>query len=591
MRCLPVALPGFLIVSVLGAWTLAQQAALVPTVTLDRSVHFSAPDETDIEAQAGMYQIESAGESRLRLTPVAGGPALVIQAMTTTHTETLESPVALSVIVDEGTQHVVLLLPNKSALDAPGSLTGIRSRGGGLLQPLTALQLKQTTGERLLVPVPGAPTAPIPINPGVGATITSPTVRFQWQLSSSPSANSRYEICVAELNQPCSSPYAVNIKLSGVLLPDPLPKMPLGIGPRPGDPGFERQAGTSGTTPLYSHGVTLPFAFQGKRLQWSVIACVPNTSQTAFIGQPPENCSSSAPRPVTWMLPAPTLSLPAEDIVLPVVIRKGFEIYPASHTDILSLWYHELTQPSFVWTYPNQQGVDHFLVCISKPNVACPAQPTVQPSVVVALVRGALGFTLPQGLSPFMGQTLHWTVAACNAALGCVYQQQYRRLRIPLLIGSFISIYEVTQNAKCKNCHEMHRENATYLRHIQLGRFTRQDNPSGQVVGGMRNKCQTCHTASTGFTKFWSAPDYQRSFEQPLSYGFCSALKAEPVLSKGGVEHLRRDDLILWAVDRIPGLGRVRWQQTVDTWVNRGAPCPCDGTKGPKCDVYGQFTP
>lgn len=552
---------------------------------LDRSVHFLTPDGTDIEVPAGTYQVETAGETRLRLSPVAGGAALLIRAEQTTHTETVESPMALSVTMDEDITHVLLLMPDKTALDALGSATGIRSRAD-LSRVLTAKQINQAAEYQLLIPNPGAPPAPIPVSPQAGALMTTPSLRVQWQLASTAQTNTRYEICVSEQNQACSGPNAVVFKLSGTLVPDPTPAPRLGIGPRPGSPDFERQSGTSSGTPVYSHGMMLPFQFQGKRLQWSVVACVPNTSQaTTFIGQTLELCTPSAPRPITWALPSPMLGSPADNTVLPIVIQ------PISNLPTL-------TQPSFAWAYGNQQGVEYFLVCVFKAGVPCPGQPTVQRYVVVALIQSALGFNLPQGVSAFMGQTLYWTVAACNAALGCSYQQQYRRLQVPIVDGSFDSIYEVTQNAKCKNCHQMHLENETYRRHVKLGRFTRDEIPPSAVDGVLREggrltettkKCSNCHTSATGFTDEWRAPvrmfglPGDDSFNQPIDGRLCDQFKAESPLKRGGQAHLLNDANILWAVGRIPGLGRARWQQKVDAWFSAGAPC------GPR--PRGQFTP
>ena len=70
---------GLLIGCLLGGWALAQQTTALPTITLDQSVHFLAPDETDVEAQACMYQVESAGEMRLRLSPHGGGMPLLMR--------------------------------------------------------------------------------------------------------------------------------------------------------------------------------------------------------------------------------------------------------------------------------------------------------------------------------------------------------------------------------------------------------------------------------------------------------------------------------------------------------------------------------
>jgi len=126
----------------------AQQAVPVPAVMLERSAHFTSPDGTDIEAPAGAYLVESPGESRLLLNPTAGGPSLVIQARSTTHTEAVDSPVVLAVTADEDRTHLILLLSDQTALDAAGSLTTVRSRAAQAPQ-LSPVQIKQAYSSQL----------------------------------------------------------------------------------------------------------------------------------------------------------------------------------------------------------------------------------------------------------------------------------------------------------------------------------------------------------------------------------------------------------------------------------------------------------
>jgi hypothetical protein len=130
-----------------GAGVLAQQAAPPPTVTLDRSVHFTSPEGNDVEAPAGTYHVEPERESRLRLSASDGGVAFLIQAQSTTHTEALELPIALIVATDEDTSHVVLLMPDHTALDAPASTRAVRSRAA--LSPLPAPHIKQAYSSQL----------------------------------------------------------------------------------------------------------------------------------------------------------------------------------------------------------------------------------------------------------------------------------------------------------------------------------------------------------------------------------------------------------------------------------------------------------
>lgn len=127
---------------------LAQQAATLPTVMVDRSIHFSNPEGSDVEIPAGTYHVEPEGESRLRLSASDGGSTLLIHAQPTTHTEAIESPIALTVASGEDTSHILLLMPDQTALDATGSSSAVRSRAA--LAPLPAPHIKQAYSSQLV---------------------------------------------------------------------------------------------------------------------------------------------------------------------------------------------------------------------------------------------------------------------------------------------------------------------------------------------------------------------------------------------------------------------------------------------------------
>jgi hypothetical protein len=104
-------------------------------ITLEKSVHFSAPDGADVLAAPGRYDVDSVDEATLRLTPAegAGGVSpLIVAAMTLPHEEPIESRVALSVPNGKDEHHVVLLMPDGKGLDAGGTYSGLRSRGGSI---------------------------------------------------------------------------------------------------------------------------------------------------------------------------------------------------------------------------------------------------------------------------------------------------------------------------------------------------------------------------------------------------------------------------------------------------------------------------
>lgn len=113
-------------------------AEAASTLTLGQPVHFMASDGSDIMVNAGTYEVDTLVGSRLRLNTTSG-TTLFLDAQATTHNEEIEAPLAVTVSgEDPDVVHVVLLLPNGQALDAPGSISGTRSRGFSSLLASTA---------------------------------------------------------------------------------------------------------------------------------------------------------------------------------------------------------------------------------------------------------------------------------------------------------------------------------------------------------------------------------------------------------------------------------------------------------------------
>lgn len=129
----------------LGTWILFMGlhsvAEAASTLTLEQPVHFTASDGSDVMVGTGRYEVDTLVGSRLRLN-TTGGMTLFLDAQATTHNEEIEAPLAVTVSgEDPDVVHVVLLLPNGQALDAPGSISGTRSRGfGGLLASTAQIQ-------------------------------------------------------------------------------------------------------------------------------------------------------------------------------------------------------------------------------------------------------------------------------------------------------------------------------------------------------------------------------------------------------------------------------------------------------------------
>ena len=111
-------------------------AALVDpltTIELDTPVHFLTPDGSDLRVEAGTYTIEPA-EEWIRLMSGERHNAVLIEANKGTHELELEQTMALSVSgeseEEKDNHHVMLLLPNGQSLEATGTYSGIRARGG-----------------------------------------------------------------------------------------------------------------------------------------------------------------------------------------------------------------------------------------------------------------------------------------------------------------------------------------------------------------------------------------------------------------------------------------------------------------------------
>jgi len=115
-----------------GACATIQDRATTDSITLDRAVHFSAPDGSDVVAASGTYTIDAHDDTTLRLIPseaVSGTPPLIVAAMALPHELPIESRVALSVPNGEDEHHIVLLLPDGKGWDAGGTYSAVRPRG------------------------------------------------------------------------------------------------------------------------------------------------------------------------------------------------------------------------------------------------------------------------------------------------------------------------------------------------------------------------------------------------------------------------------------------------------------------------------
>jgi hypothetical protein len=110
------------------------------TITLDKPVHFSAPDGSDIVTVPGDYQV-AAESSALRLLELAGKRSFRIHAIVTDLDVDANEPVALAIRFGEDEYHIILLMPGRKVHEAVGSSSGILTRGM-VYKPLNGAQIK-----------------------------------------------------------------------------------------------------------------------------------------------------------------------------------------------------------------------------------------------------------------------------------------------------------------------------------------------------------------------------------------------------------------------------------------------------------------
>ena len=114
-------------------------------ISLEKPVHFTASDGTDIVAAPGTYRVEQAEGTKLKLVPVGEGAstrsAITVQAVAAQHEEAVSVPLALSFSEGQDEHHVVLLLSDGKGLDAQGTYSGVRSRA--IRRPISSAVIRQ----------------------------------------------------------------------------------------------------------------------------------------------------------------------------------------------------------------------------------------------------------------------------------------------------------------------------------------------------------------------------------------------------------------------------------------------------------------
>jgi len=133
------------IVSGLLLESVALAISLSPTtITISQSVHFFAPDSTDIIVKPGNYEVEAAGNTLRLQSPDMKDPIHILAGPAPFH-EDVESPVAMAISIPDEGIYLALAVPKEAGLEAMGSYNGIQTRGTNLLQKRKTLTAQQRT--------------------------------------------------------------------------------------------------------------------------------------------------------------------------------------------------------------------------------------------------------------------------------------------------------------------------------------------------------------------------------------------------------------------------------------------------------------
>ncbi|HEY3197898.1 MAG TPA: hypothetical protein VGJ57_07775 [Nitrospirales bacterium] len=358
----------------------AQVSPTAPMISLAAPLHFAAEDGSDIVLDAGIYKV-AAEESALNFTLAEANKTFLIPATTTTHQEAISTPMALSIPVNENEHHIVLLLPNGTSLEAAGSPSGVRSRAP--VSPAAPAQVTNAVSTMraeasIAVAAPGAPEPPILGLPLENTASTEHDITFRWSTRPAQSSITSYQLCITHQGQPCPPPGRWTE--TGIVYSLIEPQV--------------REYQVRGFPP----------SWQGKTLTWTVATCAPNTQVIRLANTPPPiSCTYAAPRRFIWkwVMMTPILDGPAPDALV--------NSYP------------RMTLRS------DAPGARAYYYCIARPGVQCITYPVDEdPNFVVTEEYAWNRYAADRPdqfwrdrLWKFAGQTLNWTVAACDTYNNC----------------------------------------------------------------------------------------------------------------------------------------------------------------------------
>ncbi len=124
------------VILVVTALTVACSSGTPPTqnetlVALNQGTFFTGPDGNDTRVEAGTYKVIPGAEGTIRLQSTSGGGSTDVLAVETTHGAVITSPQAVRFDESAEVSRVVLLMPDSKGLEAWGSTSEVKTRGGG----------------------------------------------------------------------------------------------------------------------------------------------------------------------------------------------------------------------------------------------------------------------------------------------------------------------------------------------------------------------------------------------------------------------------------------------------------------------------
>lgn len=138
-------------------------------VTIDQPLHFISTKGEDTLIATGIYEIEPVLDLQLSLAR-EGQSTVFLPAMQGLHSETIQQPMALLIQgKSNDEQHLVFFTPDGKRFDTVGSLSGVKSRGSGMVATLPDKILKdaiiQTSAQPRSEYPPPCQQNPVPSGP------------------------------------------------------------------------------------------------------------------------------------------------------------------------------------------------------------------------------------------------------------------------------------------------------------------------------------------------------------------------------------------------------------------------------------------